>query len=130
MIILTIRTDKPESELRLFDNQTQLTEIVWQAHRELAETIHLKMNELLDGQQKALKDIEGIVAFQGPGSFTGLRIGLSVANTLSDGLDVPIVASKGNDWQQAGIERLLKGEHDQLAMPEYGVPVHITQQKH
>ena len=130
MIILSIRTDKPEAELRLFDGQTQLTEIVWQAHRQLAETIHLKIQELLSGQQKQLNDIEGIVAFQGPGSFTGLRIGLSVANALSDGLSVPIVAAQGDNWQQTGIARLLKGDRDQLAMPEYGAPVHITQQKH
>jgi tRNA threonylcarbamoyladenosine biosynthesis protein TsaB len=130
MIILTMRTDKPEAELRLFDGQTQLTEIVWQAHRELAETIHLKIKELIESQHKQLGDIEGIVAFQGPGSFTGLRIGLSVANALSDGLNVPIVGSKGEDWQQTGIERLQKGERDPVAMPEYGAPVHITQQKH
>jgi tRNA threonylcarbamoyladenosine biosynthesis protein TsaB len=130
VIILTIRTDKPEAELALFDGQTQLAEIVWHAHRELAETIHLKIKELLDGQQKTLQHIGGIVAFQGPGSFTGLRIGLSVANALSDGLNVPIVATQSEDWQRTGIERLEKGERDQLAMPEYGAPVHITQQKH
>lgn len=130
MIILTLRTDKPEAELRLFDDQTQLSEIVWHAHRELAETIHIKIKELLDGQTKTVHEIQGIVAFQGPGSFTGLRIGLSVANALSDGLDVPIVATQGDDWQQTGIERLQKGERDQVAMPEYGAPVHITQQKH
>lgn len=129
MIILTMRTDKPEAELRLFDGQNQLAEIIWQAHRELAETIHLKIKELLDGQQKELKDIQGIVAYQGPGSFTGLRIGLSVANALADGLKVPIVAGHGDDWQQAGVARLQKGEQDQQVMPEYGAPVHITAQK-
>jgi tRNA threonylcarbamoyladenosine biosynthesis protein TsaB len=130
MTILTIRTDKPEAELALFDNQTKQAEIVWQAHRELAETIHSKIKELLDGQYKTLQDIEAIVAFQGPGSFTGLRIGLSVANALSDGLTVPIVAAQGDNWQSTGIERLQNGERDVLVMPEYGAPVRITQQKH
>lgn len=130
MTILTIRTDKPEAELRLFDNRTMLAEIVWQAHRELAETIHYKIKELLESQQKQLNDIAGIVAFQGPGSFTGLRIGLSVANALADGLSVPVVGSKGDDWQSAGIGRLQMGEHDAAVMPEYGASVHITQQKH
>jgi tRNA threonylcarbamoyladenosine biosynthesis protein TsaB len=130
MIILTIRTDRPEAELRLFDDQTQLAEIVWQAHRELAETIHLKTKELLDGQGKTLQDIEAVVAFQGPGSFTGLRIGLSVANALSDGLTVPIVAAQGDAWQATGIERLQNGERNAIAVPEYGAPVRITQQKH
>jgi len=130
MTILTIRTDKPEAELALFDNQTKQAEIVWQAHRELAETIHSKIQELLDGQHKTLQAIEAIVAFRGPGSFTGLRIGLSVANALSDGLTVPIVAAQGDDWQSTGIKRLQNDERDALAMPEYGAPVRITQQKH
>lgn len=129
MIILTIRTDKPEAELRVFDDQTQRAEVVWQAHRELGTTIHHKIKELLDGQSLQLSDVRGIVAFQGPGSFTGLRIGLSVANALSDGLSMPIVGSKGEDWQLAGIIRLQNGERDQVVMPEYGAPVHITQQK-
>lgn len=129
MIILTMRTDEPEAELRLFDDQTQLAEIVWHAHRELAETIHYKIKELLDGQHKKLHDLEGVVAFQGPGSFTGLRIGLSVANALSDGLGIPIVGAQKEDWQQSGIRRLQKGERDPVVMPEYGAPVHITAQK-
>jgi tRNA threonylcarbamoyladenosine biosynthesis protein TsaB len=130
MVTLTIRTDKPEAELRLFDSGAQVAETVWQAHRELAETIHLKIRDILQGQQKDLKDIDGIIAYQGPGSFTGLRIGLSVANALADGLGVPIVASRGDDWQQTGLTRLQKGEQDQVAMLEYGAPVHITAQKH
>ncbi|CAN5412614.1 hypothetical protein BH09PAT4_BH09PAT4_01910 [soil metagenome] len=130
MVTLAIRTDKPEAELHLFDSGTQVAETVWQAHRELAETIHIKIRDILQGERKDLKDIDGIIAYQGPGSFTGLRIGLSVANALADGLGVPIVASQGDDWQQTGLVRLQKGEQDQVAMPEYGAPVHITTQKH
>lgn len=129
MLILTIRTDKPEAELRLYDGQARLAEIVWHAHRELAETIHIKIKELLTNQQKQLGDIDGIVAYQGPGSFTGLRIGLSVGNALADGLHIPIVAGKGGDWEQAAITRLEHDERDPVALPEYGAPVHITTQK-
>lgn len=130
MLILTIRTDKPDAELRLFQDENQLHEVVWQAHRQLGTTIHNQIKILLTDQDKELTDIEGIVAFQGPGSFTGLRIGLSVANALAEGLSVPIVASQGEDWQQTGIARLNKGERDAVVMPEYGAPVHITQPKH
>ena len=37
------------------------------------------------------KDLTGIVATRGPGSFTGIRIGLATAKGLAQGLDVPIV---------------------------------------
>lgn len=129
MIILTIRTDKPEAEIGLFDGDKKLAYETWQAHRELAETIHKKIDELLASQKLALADVEGIVCYEGPGSFTGLRIGLTVANALAYSLAIPIVASGGEAWQASGIKKLLAGASDEITLPKYGAPVHITKQK-
>lgn len=129
MIILSIRTDKPEAEIGLYDDTAQLAYVTWQAHRELAETIHSKISELLKSQDKTWTDIAGIVCFQGPGSFTGLRIGLTVGNTLSYSYDVPIVASQDPAWLETGIARLVNGERDKIALPFYGADAHITPQK-
>jgi tRNA threonylcarbamoyladenosine biosynthesis protein TsaB len=130
MLVLTIRTDKPESEIGLFDADTQLAYETWQAHRELSDTIHSKIDGLFKSQKKTLADLAAIVAYLGPGSFTGLRIGLSVANALADGLDIPIVGTQTDDWLKLGLKRLRNGENDHVALPEYGAPVHITPQKH
>lgn len=119
MIILTIRTDKQESEIGVYEDQTQLEYEVWHAHRQLAETIHRKINDLLKQQGKSLQDIEGIVIYKGPGSFTGLRIGMSVANALSYSLGIP-VAARNDRWIEDGIEVLLSGKPDTIALPEYG----------
>jgi tRNA threonylcarbamoyladenosine biosynthesis protein TsaB len=73
--------------------------------------------------------VQGIVCFQGPGSFTGLRIGLTVANALAYSYQLPIVASQEPRWLEAGIGRLLAGETDDQALPFYGTDVHITPQK-
>lgn len=129
MIILTIRTDNPQAEIGLYNDSDRLAHETWQAHRELANTLHVKIERLLASQKKTWQDIEGIVAYQGPGSFTGLRIGLTVANTLSYALKVPAVGQMGDSWAENGIARLMNGESDQLVMPEYGAPVHITEQK-
>lgn len=129
MLILTIRTDKPEAEVGLFENQEKIAYEVWEAHRELSVTLHQRIEDLLTAAKKDLKDLEGIVGFAGPGSFTGLRIGLTVANTMAYGLDIPVVAAKDNDWIASGITRLMDGERDKIALPEYGAPVRITKQK-
>lgn len=125
MIILTIRTDKPEAEIGLYEGQTQLEYEVWQAHRQLAETIHSKITDLLKRNGKTLQDIEGIVIYKGPGSFTGLRIGMSVANALSYSYNIPIVARSGS-WIEDGIEAILDENPDIIALPEYGGDIHIT----
>ena len=129
MIILTIRTDKPEAEIGLYEDEQQLAYETWQAHRELAETLHRKIEALLQSQQKSWSDIQGIVCFQGPGSFTGLRIGLTVGNALSNSYRLPIVAQQDPQWLETGIQRLLKGETDDLALPFYGADAHITPPK-
>lgn len=129
MLILAIRTDKPEAEVGLFDNQTKLAYQSWHAHRELSDTIHKKIKDVLDSQGKDFNDVQGIVCFQGPGSFTGLRIGITVADAFAYGLKVPIVAAQGEDWVETGIKRLLDGQNDTIALPHYGAPVHITVQR-
>jgi tRNA threonylcarbamoyladenosine biosynthesis protein TsaB len=67
--------------------------------------------------------------YKGPGSFTGLRIGLSIGNALANSFDIPIVGETGDDWIQHGLKRLEDQENDKIVMPEYGAPVHITKQK-
>jgi tRNA threonylcarbamoyladenosine biosynthesis protein TsaB len=128
VIILTLRTDKPDAEIGIYNDSIQLHYEVWQAHRALAETIHTKIRDVLQSQGKALQDIQGIVVYKGPGSFTGLRIGLTVANTLAYSLSVPIVG-QNDAWIEDGIDRLLGGEDDHVALPEYGAPVYITAPK-
>ena len=128
MIILTIRTDKPEAELGLYQDQEHLVYEVWEAHRELAETLQFQITKLLDAASKKLDDIEGIVVYKGPGSFTGLRIGISVANALAYSLNAPIIGTT-DTWIETGISDLIAGKSDKQVLPEYGAPVHITQQK-
>jgi tRNA threonylcarbamoyladenosine biosynthesis protein TsaB len=130
-----MRTDKPEAEIGVYKDTQQLDYVQWQAYaqwqadRQLAETIHTKLKALLDAQSLELSDVQAIVVFKGPGSFTGLRIGISVANALADGLAIPIIGTTGADWIARGIEMLGKGENEHIVLPEYGSPPHITKPK-
>ncbi len=126
MLILTIRTDNPEAEIGLYDDASQLVYETWTAHRQLAETLHSKIQELLQAQHTTIHDMQAVACYAGPGSFTGLRIGLTVANTLAYALQSQVVAASGDDWLTRAIERLMNGESDPLAIPEYGADVHIT----
>jgi tRNA threonylcarbamoyladenosine biosynthesis protein TsaB len=127
--ILTIRTDKPEAEVGLYENGKQLSYISWTADRQLSSTLNSKLQTILDESSKSLSDINGIVIFRGPGSFTGLRIGFSVANALAYSFNKPIVAIGGEVWIEEGLKAIAAGQNDKIALPEYGAPANITQPK-
>lgn len=74
-----------------------------------------------------VKQISGIGIMKGPGSFTGLRIGITVANTLADSLAIPIIGETGEDWPERAVARLENGENDRVVLPLYGGEAHITQ---
>ncbi|HWZ65452.1 MAG TPA: tRNA (adenosine(37)-N6)-threonylcarbamoyltransferase complex dimerization subunit type 1 TsaB [Patescibacteria group bacterium] len=129
-MILTIRTDKPEAEVGVYGSEGQLSYVIWPAHRELANTILSVIRDQLAAQKSEFKDITGVVVYKGPGSFTGLRIGITVANTLAYGLNVPIVGeAKEHLWLERGLKALKDGRNDKLVLPEYGAEANITMPK-
>lgn len=98
----------------------------WEANRELAKGLPGYLEAELSKQSRMFSDISGIGVFRGPGSFTGLRIGIAVLNTLADALAIPIVGTTGEDWQSDAITRLENGENDQIILPLYGSDANIT----
>lgn len=70
----------------------------------------------------------------GPGSFTGLRIGISIANVFGYVLNIPVVGKRGLAGNiQERLEQLLKSETKtkafQQVLPYYGRPPRITPTK-
>ena len=128
-MILGLRTDKPEAELYLAEDNQVRHQAAWEAHRQLASTLHEKIKTELQQADITLQDISGIVIYEGPGSFTGLRIGMAVANALADSFRVPIVAAGGDNWLSKGMSQLSGASAGGYATPVYGSAPHITQQR-
>lgn len=55
-------------------------------------TMMSQIESLLEYTKLEMKDIEGIVVAKGPGSYTGLRIGVTAAKTLAYTLNIPLYA--------------------------------------
>lgn len=72
------------------------------------------IKELFDENNLDIHDLKKIIAVSGPGSFTGIRIGLSIAKTMAYALNIDIntissltaylVSDDKNDKKQAVIE--------------------------
>ncbi len=127
MKALCIRTDNPTAELYVYDDDVQLGVVTWEGHRQLGETIHSQMRTILDRAGLSVHDLERVVVYKGPGSFTGLRIGISVANALAYGLGVSVVGTTGGSWITDGLHAA--DPEQPYVTPEYGAEPHITVQK-
>lgn len=57
-----------------------------------AEKLHLFIEEVIAAAGITAKDLAAIAVSQGPGSYTGLRIGVSAAKGLSFALSIPLIA--------------------------------------
>ena len=57
-----------------------------------SENLHVFIEEVLKSGNKSIKDIEAVAVSKGPGSFTGLRIGVSAAKGLCFSLDLPLIS--------------------------------------
>jgi tRNA A37 threonylcarbamoyladenosine modification protein TsaB len=128
-MILALRSDKPEAELYLFNDGKKIAEIKWEAHRELADTLLSKIKEILVNNNVADNEITGIIMHTGEGSFTGLRIGTTVANAMSYSLCVPIVATEGDNWIIEGLGKITSSKPGDLVVPKYNSEPNISQPK-
>jgi tRNA threonylcarbamoyladenosine biosynthesis protein TsaB len=57
-----------------------------------AEKLHVFIEELLTENQLQFSDLSAIAVSQGPGSYTGLRIGVSSAKGFCYALNIPMIA--------------------------------------
>lgn len=57
-----------------------------------SEQLHLFIKEALAGASLSFSDLDAVAVSKGPGSYTGLRIGVSAAKGLCFSLDLPLIA--------------------------------------
>ena len=104
---LYLDTSSPETILKL-DNQ----EYRYIFANDLAEKLLEFIKNKLDENHKSWQDITEIEFMSGPGSFTGLRIGASIVNTLAHELNIPLKDHHGTEKP--------------IIIPDYGRPANIS----
>ncbi len=57
-----------------------------------AEQLHLFIEEALRQAGMAMKDLQAVAVSKGPGSYTGLRIGVSAAKGICYAQDIPLIS--------------------------------------
>jgi tRNA threonylcarbamoyl adenosine modification protein YeaZ len=102
---LAIHTSSPDLGLALGQWSEAPIVQVWDLGRDLSAMMHLKLAEFM--AEVPWKSLDFIAVAQGPGSFTGTRMGVVTARTLAQQLDIPlfgisslaaIAASQADEW--------------------------------
>jgi len=107
---LYLDTSTSKTTLKL-DNKTY----EWESNRDLAKHLLKFIHDKLTENHKDWHDLTQLHFFTGPGSFTGLRIGATIINTLAHELKIPIFDQDGNQLE--------------IAIPKYGKSANITSPK-
>jgi len=117
-MILTINTKQREQiELGLFDGDKLLCFEF--ATEKQSEDILPAIDGILSKQKIKIQDLTAILVHQGPGSYTGVRVGATVANTLAWSLDLPVLPYDDDNLTQV-LEKAQKEHHYlKLALPKY-----------
>ena len=92
-LILVIETATKNCSLALCENGITKESIDYNdGNFSHAEKLHVFIEEILSKSDREFKDLNAIAVSKGPGSYTGLRIGVSACKGLCYGLNIPIIA--------------------------------------
>ena len=91
MPILAIETATLVSSVALATADTLLAEITLQTKKTHSELLMPHIDKILAMAEVSKADLKAVAVSVGPGSFTGLRIGLATAKSLAYALKVPLI---------------------------------------
>ncbi|MBH8571956.1 tRNA (adenosine(37)-N6)-threonylcarbamoyltransferase complex dimerization subunit type 1 TsaB [Nostocaceae cyanobacterium CENA369] len=87
---LSLHTTTPELGLAISNFAGDTRSDVWNLGRDLSSYVHQYLVDFIQPQTWA--DLRFIAVAKGPGGFTGTRIGVVIARTLGQQLDIPVFA--------------------------------------
>ncbi len=90
-MLLALDTSTHTSSVALYDEHGVLGETTWRSHENHTRRLMPELVRLLELTGAGVNDIRAIGVATGPGSFTGLRIGLSAAKGLAFSLNAVVV---------------------------------------
>src|SRR3954470_16581470 len=89
-LLLALDTSTRFATVAVHDGEQVLSETTWLAGREHSTRLITEAEVALERIGRTAQDLTGLVVAHGPGSFTGVRVALSVAKGMAAGLDVPL----------------------------------------
>src|SRR5665648_782305 len=92
MYILAIETTGAAASVALINEEGVVTSEETREKLNNLQNLMLMTEKLLDDSKLSIGDVTCIGVSEGPGSFTGIRIGVSTARALSQALNIQIIS--------------------------------------
>jgi tRNA threonylcarbamoyladenosine biosynthesis protein TsaB len=96
--ILHINTALETASVSLAKNGAVIIERRNDVQKEHASFLHLAIDEVIHEVGITLKNLDAVAVINGPGSYTGLRVGLAAAKGICYGLSVPLITVNTLEW--------------------------------
>jgi tRNA threonylcarbamoyladenosine biosynthesis protein TsaB len=106
MLTLALDTSGDLCSVSLFDGTRELSTYQFRHEMHLAERFPGYVNFLLESHNRKLRDVEAFAVGLGPGSFTGVRVGVTMAKTWAHALSRPLVGVSSLDALVEPLARL------------------------
>ncbi|MEA1909524.1 MAG: tRNA (adenosine(37)-N6)-threonylcarbamoyltransferase complex dimerization subunit type 1 TsaB [Patescibacteria group bacterium] len=109
-------------------------ENIWVSKKNQSEELLPNIDKLFEENNKKPAELKWVAVNIGPGSFTGLRIGISIANTFGYALKIPVIGEANLAGAiKTRLEKLTNLTTNEIKftqiLPEYGRPPRITKPK-
>ncbi|MFY0627961.1 MAG: tRNA (adenosine(37)-N6)-threonylcarbamoyltransferase complex dimerization subunit type 1 TsaB [Reichenbachiella sp.] len=91
-LILAIETSTACGSVALVKDHKLIAVQFYHIEKSHSTLLHVMIQQMMDNAQLALKEVDAIAVAEGPGSYTGLRIGVSAAKGLCFSLDIPLIS--------------------------------------
>ena len=101
-ILLALDTSTRAVGVALFDGAQIINETSWLSHDHHTVELAPAVQDALQKSNLTTKDLDAIAVALGPGSFTGLRIGLALAKGLSIVRHIPLIGIPTLDITESG----------------------------
>lgn len=88
---LAIDTSTDTASLALIQDNEILAELTWHSQQNHSVELLPKLNFLMNQAKADIRSATGIIVARGPGSYNGLRVGVSTAKGLAFSLGIPLV---------------------------------------
>lgn len=89
MKLLAIETSSDFGSVALMGDEGIIGEISWCREKSHSELLSLKISQLLESCSLNISEVTQLAVGVGPGSFTGIRVAVNAARTLSYALNIP-----------------------------------------